>query len=57
MEVSDQPHAPAASFPPSPLPIEQETGWDLEPVCTVWRKVQSLAPARIWISDCPAGSL
>jgi len=47
MEVSDQPHAPAASFPPSPLPIEQETGWDLEPVCTVWRKVQSLAPARI----------
>jgi hypothetical protein len=44
MDVSGQLHAPVA-LPPgkeSPVPIGYEAGWAPEPVCTTWRRENSL---------------
>jgi hypothetical protein len=46
-EASGQIHASAA-LPPGkepPLYIGYEAGWAPEPVCTLWRRKKSLAPA------------
>jgi hypothetical protein len=47
MDVSGQFHASAAlsSVKEPPIPIEQETGWALEPACTLFNTEKSLAVA------------
>jgi len=42
MEVSGQLHTPRKE---SPVPIEQEAGWALEPLWTWWQKQKISPPA------------
>jgi hypothetical protein len=45
MEVSGQPHAPAAL---PPVPIREEAEWAPEPVWTRWWREKFPAPAGNW---------